>query len=165
MKRRGGLFALLLIGAIWAFPGFVYAERPLRVGTEINFPPYADVDAQGQSTGFAVELFTAVAEVMDIPVTFHPGEWDTVWQNLKAGKIAALPLVARTPERENQAEFTRPHTIGYDSFFVRKGGPDLHFIEQARAMSIIVLRSDAAHEGVSAVNWCLSMTWLTAFAC
>jgi PAS domain S-box-containing protein len=149
MKRRGGLFALLLAGAIWAFPGFVSAEQPLRVGTEIGFPPYVDVDAQGQSTGFAVELFAAVADVMDIPVTFHPGERDTVWQNLKAGKIAALPLVARTPERESQAEFTRPHTIGYDSFFVRKGSPDLHFIEQARAMNIIVLRSDAAHEALA----------------
>ncbi|HEY8219824.1 MAG TPA: transporter substrate-binding domain-containing protein, partial [Methylobacter sp.] len=149
MKRRGGLFALLLAGAIWSFPSFVSAERPLRVGTEIGFPPYADVDAQSQSTGFAVELFTAVAEVMDIPVTFHPGEWDTVWQNLKAGKVAALPLVVRTPEREGQVEFTQPHTIGYDSFFVRKGSPDIYFIEQARAMNIIVLRSDAAYEALA----------------
>ena len=148
MKRPGGLSALLLAGAILAFPGFVSAEQPLRVGTEIDFPPYADVDAQGQSTGFAVELFATVAAVMDIPVTFHPGEWDTVWRNLKAGKADALPLVARTTEREGQVEFTRPHTIGYDSFFVRKGGPDLYFIEQARTLSIIVLRSDAAYEAL-----------------
>ncbi|MCK9620432.1 MAG: PAS domain-containing protein [Methylobacter sp.] len=147
--KRSGLFALLLVGAIWASSGFASAQQPLRVGSEIGFPPYADVDTQGQPTGFSVELLAAVAAVMDIPVTFHPGEWDTVWQNLKTGKIAALPLVARTPEREKQAEFTQPHTIGYDSFFVRKGSPDLYFIEQARAMSIIVLRSDAAHEALA----------------
>jgi len=148
MKRRGVVIALLL-GTIWASPGFVNAEQPLRVGSRTDFPPYADTDSQGQSTGFAVELFTKVAAVMGTSVTFYPGERDTVWRNLKEGKIDALPLVSRTPMREGQAEFTRPHTIGYDSFFVRKGSPDLHFIEQARAMSIIVLRSDAAHEALA----------------
>jgi PAS domain S-box-containing protein len=140
---------LLLTWAISAFPGFASAEQqPLRVGSEIGFPPYADIDVQGHSTGFAVELFTAVAEVMDIPVTFHPDKWDIVWQNLKMGKIDALPLVARIPEREGQVEFTWPHTIGYDSFFVRKGSPAVHSIEEARAMNIIVLRSDAANEAL-----------------
>jgi PAS domain S-box-containing protein len=149
MKRRGGLLAILLIGSIWTLPGFVNAEQPLRVGSRIGFPPYADVDAQGQSTGFAVELFTKVAAVMDISATFHPGARDIIWRNLKEGKIDVLPLVSRTPMRESQVEFTRPHTIGYDSFFVRKGSSDLHFIEEARAMSIIVLRSDAAHEALA----------------
>ncbi len=150
IKRWLRLFVLLLTWTISAFPGFASADQQqlLRVGSEISFPPYVDIDAQGQSTGFAVELFTAVAEVMDIPVTFHPDKWDIVWQNLKTGKIDALPLVARTPEREGQVEFTRPHTIGYDSFFVRKGSPAIHSIEEARAMNIIVLRSDAAHEAL-----------------
>jgi len=146
--KLSGLFALLLVGAIWAFAGFASAEQPLRVGTEIDFPPYADVDAQGQSTGFAVELFTKVAAVMDIPAAFHSGKWDTVWRNLKTGKIDALPLVARTPEREGQVEFTQPHTIGYDSFFIRQGSPALYSLEEARAMNIIVLRSDVAHEAL-----------------
>lgn len=148
-KLWARLFALLA-WAILVFPCFVSAEQPqpLRVGSEISFPPYVDIDAQNQSTGFAVELFTAVVAVMDIPVTFHPDQWDIVWQKLKTGKIDALPLVARTPEREGQVEFTQPHTIGYDSFFVRKGSPAVHSIEQARAMNIIVLRSDAAHEAL-----------------
>ncbi|MDO9269022.1 MAG: transporter substrate-binding domain-containing protein [Methylobacter sp.] len=149
MKRWVRLFALLLAWIIFVFPGLVSAEQPpLRVGSEISFPPYADIDAQGHSAGFAVELFTAVAEVMDIPVTFHSDEWDMVWQNLKTGKIDALPLVSHTPERESQVEFTRPHTIGYDSFFVRKGSQAVNSIEQARAMNIIVMRSDTAHEAL-----------------
>ncbi|MGZ5054273.1 MAG: transporter substrate-binding domain-containing protein [Methylobacter sp.] len=149
MKHWCRSFTLLLFWAMLTCSSLVNAEPPpLRVGSRIGFPPYADVDAQGQSTGFAVELFTKVAAVMDTSVTFYPDEQDIIWRNLKEGKIDALPLVARTPEREKQAEFTRPHTIGYDSFFVRKGTPDLHFIEQARTMSIIVVRSDAAHEAL-----------------
>lgn len=45
-------------------------------------------------------------------------------------------------------EFTRPHTIGYDSFFVRKDHPPVHAVGQARALSIIVLRSDTAHQAL-----------------
>ncbi|MGZ4981525.1 MAG: transporter substrate-binding domain-containing protein, partial [Methylobacter sp.] len=149
MKHWCRSFTLLLFWAMLTCSSLVNAEPPpLRVGSRIGFPPYTDVDAQGQSAGFAVELFTKVAAVMDTSVTFYPDEQDIIWRNLKEGKIDALPLVARTPEREKQAEFTRPHTIGYDSFFVRKGTPDLHFIEQARTMSIIVVRSDAAHEAL-----------------
>ncbi|MDP3877338.1 MAG: transporter substrate-binding domain-containing protein [Methylobacter sp.] len=149
MKRWIRLFTLLPVWVILAFSGSVNAEQPpLRVGSEISFPPYVDIDAQGHSTGFAVELFTAVAAAMDIPVTFHPDKWDVVWHSLKAGKIDALPLVSHTPEREGQVEFTQPHTIGYDSFFVRKGSAPINSIEQARTMSIIVLRSDAAHEAL-----------------
>jgi PAS domain S-box-containing protein len=131
-------------------PGLVSAEpqQSLRIGSKTGFPPYADVDAQGQSTGFAVELFAAVATVMDIPVSFHPGHWDTLWQSLKTGQIDALPLAERLEERQDQVEFTEPHTIGYDSFFVRNGHEPIKFIEQARAFSIIVLRSDVAHEAL-----------------
>ncbi|WP_347258461.1 transporter substrate-binding domain-containing protein [Methylocaldum sp.] len=131
-------------------PCLVRAEpdRPLVVGSEIGFPPYADVDAEGRPTGFAVELFAAAAAAVDIPVTFRPGRWDTIWQALKAGELDALPLAARIDEREGQVEFTRPHTIGYDSFFVRKDRPHIHAVGQARGLSIIVLRSDAAHQAL-----------------
>jgi PAS domain S-box-containing protein len=151
IKRWIRLFILLLAWVISAFPGLASAEQqqPLRVGSQTSFLPYVGTDAQGRSTGFAVELFTAVAATMDIPVTFYPEKRDIVWHDLKTGKIDALPLVARTPEREGQVEFTQPHTIGYDSFFVRKGSPALHSIEQARDMNIIVLRSDAANEALT----------------
>jgi PAS domain S-box-containing protein len=151
MKFQIRLFALILTFAILGLPSLAGAEQKqsLRVGSEISFPPYADIDAQGEPTGFSVELFAKVAEVMDIPVTFEPGNWDTVWQKLKTGQIEALPLVARMPEREGQVEFTEPHTIGYDTFFVRKEDAPIKFIEQARGLSIIVVRSDASHDALA----------------
>jgi PAS domain S-box-containing protein len=151
-SRSWSWFALLLLACIsLGLPNSAGAEpqKPLRVGSETGFLPYADADAQGQATGFAVELFTAVAVVMDIPISFHPGHWETVWQSLKTGKLDALPLVAHMPEREGQVEFTEPHTIGYDSFFVRKGREPIEFIEQARGLNIIVLRADAAYDALS----------------
>ncbi|WP_051299901.1 PAS domain-containing protein [Methylobacter luteus] len=151
MKRWIRLLALPLAWAILSFPGFVNAEQqsPLSVGSSIGFPPYADIDDRSQAIGFTVELFTAVSAVMDIPVTFQPDRWGTVWQKLKTGEIDALPIVARMLEREDQVEFTEPHTIAHDSFFVRKGRDPIKFIEQARTLSIIVLRSDVSHEALA----------------
>ncbi|MGJ0491673.1 transporter substrate-binding domain-containing protein [Methylobacter sp.] len=151
MKLRARQFALILALVILSLPNLVGAEQrqSLRVGSEIRFPPYADIDDQGQPTGFTVELFARVAEVMDIPVTFQSDRWSTVWQKLKTGQIDALPIVARMPERESQVEFTEPHTIDYDTFFVRKGHTPLKFIEEARSLSIIVLRSGDSHDALA----------------
>ena len=129
-----------------ALPAAADEFSRLRVGSESGFPPYADIDADGRATGFAVELFAAVAKSGGIPVEFVPAPWDAVWRGLIAGDYDAVPLVARMREREGQAELTRPHTIGYDAFFVRKGEPSIDGIEQARRRSIIVVRSDASHQ-------------------
>jgi PAS domain S-box-containing protein len=149
-SRPSNLPALLLACIIAGLPGFIRAapQQPLRVGSETGFLPYVDIDDQGRATGFAVELFEAVAATMDIPINFHPGRWETVWQGLKTGKLDALPLVAQLPEREGQVDFTLPHTIGYDSFFVRRGHEPIKSIEQARGLNIIVLRADAAQDAL-----------------
>jgi PAS domain S-box-containing protein len=151
MKRRLRQAVLLLAWTVLGLPGLVGAEQqsPLRVGSRIDFPPYADIDAQGHSTGFAVELFAAVAEVMNIPFSFQPNRWDMNWQSLKAGELDALPLVEHMPELEGQVEFTEPHTIGYDTFFTRVGHKPIESIEQARTLNIIVVRSDTAHEALA----------------
>ena len=123
-------------------------DKPLRVGAESGFPPFVDVDAEGRSTGFAVELFGAVAREAGIAVEFVPAAWSVVWRGLVAGEYDALPLVARMPEREGLVELTQPHTIGYDTFFVRKGAPTFETIAQARERRIIVNRSDAGHHAL-----------------
>ena len=104
--------------------------EPLRVGSEIGFPPYADADSNGKAVGFSVDLFDAVARVMEIPVEYRVSDWSVAWNGLRTGELDALPLVARLKEREEALEYTSVHTIGYDSFFVRKGGPRIAAIEE-----------------------------------
>ena len=143
-------FVLTLVCAILCGTAQAVTSPPLRVGTDAGFPPYADVDARGHATGFAVELFAAAAQAAGLTAKYQPDHWDIVWGKLKAGEIDALPLVARLPAREGQVEFTRPHTLGYDNFFTRQGHAPIATIEQARTLSIIVLRSDAAQQELAA---------------
>jgi PAS domain S-box-containing protein len=137
---------LILLGLLLAVQARAEDPATLRVGTEIGFPPYADVDAEGRSTGFSVELFKSVAQATDLKAEYLPQPWSSAWAGLQRGEVDALPLVARLPMREGLVEFTKPHTIGYDTFFARKGQAAINTIEDARRLNIIVLRADAAHD-------------------
>lgn len=117
-------------------------------GCEEDFKPYSFVDEKGHPAGFGVELLTAVARAMDIPIRIVPGTWDTVWHGLVKGKLDALPVVAKLPSRVSMVEFSLPHTETFDAFIVRKGAPLLRDIREARGKEVIVLRSDAAHHAL-----------------
>ncbi len=143
MRLMGLLQGLILVLSTAASAN----ERGIVVGSENAFLPYAGRDAEGRRpTGFAVELLDAAARVMAIPTQFHPGPRNQVWQDLQSGAVDALPLVARLPEREGLVEFTRPHTYGYDAFFVRADQAAIEQLEDARELNVILLRSDASHQ-------------------
>lgn len=125
----------------------------LLVGAEEDFKPYSFIDEKGQPAGFGVDLIRAVADVMDIPIRISPGTWDTVWNGLVAGKLDALPVVAKLPSRIPLVNFSLPHTETFDAFFVRKGTPLIKNVVGAKGREIIVLRSDAAHHALLEHNF------------
>jgi signal transduction histidine kinase len=120
----------------------------LRVGSELEFPPYAFVDEQGQPAGFSVDLIKAVAGAMGMSIDISTGSWDSVWSSLVAGRLDLLPIVAKLPGRPQLVDFSLPHTETYDAFFVQKGNPLIPDIEAARGREIVVMRSDAAHHAL-----------------
>ena len=128
-------------------------SREVRVGSELEFPPYAFVDESGQPAGFSVELIKAVGNVMGLQIKISTGPWDKVWNALVAGQLDVLPIVAKLPERQPLVDFSIPHTETYDAFFVRKGTPLIQNIEGAKGKEIAVMRSDAAHHALLARNF------------
>ena len=122
------------------------AEAPeIRAGSELDFRPYCFTDLLGRPTGFGVDLLRAAAGRMGLHVSITTGTWDRVWNDLAAGRLDVLPMVARTPGREPLVDFCLPHTQTFDAFFVRKGRPVLTDISSAVGKEIVVLSSDAAH--------------------
>jgi PAS domain S-box-containing protein len=125
----------------------------VRVGSELEFPPYAFVDESGRPAGFSVDLIKAVSEVMGLSIKISTGSWDTVWNDLVAGRLDVLPIVAKSPERQRLVDFSLPHTETYDAFFVRQGNPQIQNLEAARGKQIVVMRSDAAHHALLERNF------------
>ena len=145
------LLTAILLGGFAGDPAGQAAV--VRVGSELAFPPYASVDQDGRAVGFSVDLIQAVAETMGLQVEMSTGTWDSVWNRLLTDRLDVLPLVAKSPERTRSVDFSLPHTVTYDAFFVRPGTPALESLQAARGKEIVVMRSDAAHQALVERNF------------
>jgi len=121
-------------------------SKPLIVGSELDYFPFAMQNKKGEADGFSVELFKAVAQVMGFEVKFRVGPWNEVRRALEKGEIDALPLVSYSEKREKVFDFTTPHTVSYAAIFVRKGEETIHSEEELQGKKIIVMQGDATHD-------------------
>jgi len=144
-----GIFLIFAITSLLAYTALGHDQRrswaEVRVGSELEFRPYAFLDENGQPAGFSIDLIKAVANSMDLKLRISSASWDSVWNGLLEGRIDVLPIVAKLPERTRLVHFSVPHTETFDAFFVREGAPVLNSISMAEGKQIVVMRSDAAH--------------------
>jgi PAS domain S-box-containing protein len=125
----------------------------VRVGSELDFPPYAFTDKSGELTGFSIELIQAVSDAMGLSIKISTGSWADVWNALTAGQLDVLPIVAKSPERQLRVDFSLPHTETFDAFFFRKGDLPINTLADAQGNEIVVMRSDAAHHELLGRNF------------
>jgi len=145
---------LALAGSLTVRLGHAATVEPaIRVGSEVEFPPFAFVDEHGQAAGFSVDLIKAVADAMDLPLTITTGSWDAMWNGLVEGQFDVLPVVATSPERQQVVDFSLPHTETFDAFFVRNGTLAIRDLAAAQGKNIVVMRSDAAHHALLERNF------------
>ena len=143
------LVCLLLAGAGLARPAVARAQEgdpPILAGSEIGYPPFCVVDGEGQADGFSVELMRAALAAMGRDVTFMTGPWTDVRGWLESGKVQALPLVGRTPEREAFFDFTVPYMSLYGAIVVRDDTTDIASMADLRGRDVAVMQGDNAEE-------------------
>ncbi|MBI9107367.1 MAG: transporter substrate-binding domain-containing protein [Spirochaetales bacterium] len=121
----------------------------LIVQSEPDYPPFCIVDEKGNAAGFSVDLFRAAAEIMGYEVEFQVGSWNEIKNNLAEGKIDALPLVGRSPEREKIYDFTVPYHKLNGAVFVRKNSKKIIKYEDLDGAAILVMKGDNADEYTS----------------
>lgn len=120
----------------------------ITIASEPDYPPFCLVNENGSADGFSVELFRAAAEAVGLHVNIKIGLWDEIKRELAEGKIDALPLVGRTPEREELYEFTMPYLSLHGAVFVRKGTTGIASLEDLKDKEIAVMKGDNAEEFV-----------------
>ena len=111
-----------------------------------NYSPYTFVNQNGDPDGFSVDLIKAVAEEMGLALKIHVDTWAPARNALKDGNIDVLPMMAYSKERDEQFDFSVPHTIAYDAFFTRKDAGRIRSLDDLRGKKIIVMKGDQAHD-------------------
>jgi len=132
------LFVLQIIAA--------EAALPVSSASEIDYPPYCLINEAGEAEGFSVELLRATLKEMGQEVAFSTGPWAKVKQALADGKIEVLPLVGRTPERENTFDFTFPYLTMHGTLVVRDDEEKITSPDDLKGKIVAVMRGDNAEE-------------------
>ncbi|HWN67532.1 MAG TPA: transporter substrate-binding domain-containing protein, partial [Haliangium sp.] len=128
--------------------------RVIRVGSEVDYPPFASVDAQGQATGFSIELLHAIAAEMHLDVQIRVAPWAEIRDAFERRELDLLPLMAITEERRQRAAFSVPHTVAHGAAFTRADARPLKDLDELGRLQLIVMRGDIGHEYASARGWC-----------
>lgn len=118
----------------------------LQSGCEIDYPPFSIVHEDGRADGFSVELMRAALNKMEREVTFRTGPWAEVRGWLERGEVDALPMVGRTPEREELFDFTVPYLTTRGAIVVREETDDVHSLADLRGRRVGVMKGDNAEE-------------------
>ncbi|MFO7728366.1 MAG: transporter substrate-binding domain-containing protein [Desulfonatronovibrio sp.] len=142
------LTPLLFLILVFQAPVITAQEGPPPVlsAAEIDYPPFSFVDDTGRASGFSVELLRAAMSAMDREVTFRTGTWSEVRGWLETGQVEALPLVGRTPEREEFFDFTVPYMSLFGAIVVRQDSQDIKNLDDLEGKNVAVMKGDNAEE-------------------
>ena len=118
----------------------------LRSASELDYPPFALVDADGHAAGFAVDLLRATVAGIGRRVRFEVGPWAELKEALADGRLDVLPLVGRTPEREALFDFSAPIVTVTGVVAVRDDGPAPGTLADLHDLEVAVMAGDVVDE-------------------
>jgi polar amino acid transport system substrate-binding protein len=101
----------------------------IRIGTQMDDPPFGSIDASGKPTGFDVELGEMIAKALGVKVQLEQIIGANRIPFLLTKKIdLVISAMGATPERAVQVMFTSPYAALYLGVYGHKGtavsGPD-----------------------------------------
>jgi len=140
LPRRPTLVAIAcaLVGpALAGCVGQDSAEDLLVVGTEAAYPPFEDVDADGQIVGFDPDVMREVAERSGYRIRLTNMQFRAIIPSIVNGQIdAGISAFTITDERKNQVDFTIPYYENELLVAVRSDTTDLQEQEDLRGRRV-----------------------------
>jgi polar amino acid transport system substrate-binding protein len=122
------------------------AFRPLTVGSDLTFPPFAFRQPDGKIAGFSVDVAWEIAKRLGRPgvdVIETPVASLFSGLNAKRYEFIAAPIVV-TAERAQQMLFTEPYMSTGFGVLVHTDEPDLKSPDELKGKTVALLRGGAA---------------------
>ena len=129
-------------------------ERPdtsrvtlIRFATEVDYPPFNYAGADGNPTGFNVELARLICDELKIPCTIQMRRFDTLLTSLAETRADAVAAsIAVTAETRETADFSDPYYRPIARFAARPGRINDIRVEQLDGKKIAVVTGTAHDE-------------------
>jgi len=97
---KGLLVVLLATVSLWA------DAASLRVVTDDNYPPYVFRDADGQPSGYVVDLWRLWEAKTGVHVELIATNWGEAQRTIQRGDADVIDMIFRTPAREPLYDFS-----------------------------------------------------------
>lgn len=99
-----------MLGSLLLLVSPVGAATVLRVVGDNNYPPYLFLGNDGKPRGYVVDVWKLWEQKTGIQVKLTATHWSDAQGMLLSGKADVIEMIFRTPEREQQYDFTAPFT-------------------------------------------------------
>lgn len=119
--------------------GAVALRQPLIVGVTSDSFPYGYKAADGQWTGFSVDLLDALAQEMNLQIRRVAAPGKELQSRFKAGEFDLMQALSQTPEREAYADFSVPYLTLQGNIFVQKRGSPISRLEDLNGRKFAVI--------------------------
>lgn len=123
-------------------------ERTIAIGTELDYPPYSFLGADGEPSGFNVEIAEAVADAVGMRVEIVMDTWERIRAALESGEIDAIVGMYYSESRDRIVDFTPPFVVVHQSAFARTDTPKISSEEELQEKALIVMTNDIMHDYV-----------------
>ena len=132
----------ILLLTLLGLAGTTLAADKLRFSTDGTYPPFSEVNAQGEVVGFDIDIGKALCAEMKRDCEFTQIDWDGLIPALKSKKTDLLiASMNATPERKESIAFSAPYYIN-PGVFVRAAGSNIELSEAGlKGKTIGVLRA------------------------
>ena len=119
----------------------------IRFMTEVDYPPFNFAGADGNPTGFNVELAGLICEELKVSCTVQMRRFDTLFDSLDANRgDAAIASISVTEETRKRADFSDPYYRPTARFVVRANTPvEVILPERMEGRKVAVI-AGSAHE-------------------
>ena len=129
------------------------ARAAIRVGIELDAAPLTFADANGQPTGFAYDLFRAVAADQKLEVEYVLKPWNDILDDFKAGRLDVICNMVDTPERKQYVDFSATTILMKSAMYTRRDAPPLRTIADMAGRRVATLRNSRGHEYLRSKDW------------
>ncbi|BAP40874.1 ABC transporter substrate-binding protein [Pseudomonas sp. 21LCFQ02] len=121
-------------------------EKPLKIGIEAAYPPFASKAADGNIVGFDYDIGNALCEEMKVKCTWVEQEFDGLIPALKVRKIdAILSSMSITDDRKKSVDFTGKYYNSPARLVMKDGTAVSDSLEELKGKRIGVQRG-SIHE-------------------
>ena len=134
---------IALIGALaLLLSPLAMAEKPLRIGIEAAFPPFAYKTADGQLAGFDYDIGNALCAQMQVKCQWIEQSFDGLIPALKVRKFdAVLSSMSITEERKRAVDFSGKYYSTPAKLAMKKGAELTDPVAELKGKRIGVQRS------------------------